>query len=358
MMQAFSAWAHRGLRRHNATTIVAVLALALLPSGAGAKKPYMNPPPVSTFDGKTWAGITMGRTTQRDIKDQVRTGNSDYHNALQMSQPKGAGLHVEVLCLGKDMPVGEIVLRYDGDGAPEQTLVATLPKDRLVRCYESGRMEDWWLDVWPERGVVAFVHAGNIPWVALTSPDRARALAHQMSMERTPVVPRVDPHAGEPKVATFGDTTVTFSLTRIRMDEAAERRSLERRMQRATADGTLRYSPGASGYYSVSISGSYDGKRGGSIQISCSIHGTGPYGAVSGSGSQVQSLPKDPYRDNARNTLDSVNFEFAVIKAMQQAENDFSLEMALKGPPPLSTYRLASWQRAIEALRTDPQQPG
>jgi hypothetical protein len=334
------------------------LALALAISGASAKKPYMAPQPVASFHGKTWAAITLGVTTQHDIKDQVRTDTSNYHDALQMAQPKNAGIHVEVLCSGKDRPVSLILLRYDGNGPDEKSLVSTMPAERLIRPYETGRLEDWWMDIWPDRGIVAFVTGGTASIIALALPAHATTLAHQMSVAVTPVVQRVDPHAGEPKVSTFGSTDVTFSVQGIRIDESAERLSWERQMRRATAGGALRYVEGAAGSYSATVSGKYDPRNGGMITVSCSINGNGPYGPVSGSGSEYAQLYKNPYGDRVHNLTSSVNYSVAFSKAMSEAEADFETRMQNQGPPPIESVRLADWQRMIEDLRTVPQSAG
>lgn len=328
----------------SAAALCAVL-LAFLAASADARGgAIFQPAGLQTFDGTSWCGLTFGATTMRDVQKQYRTERGAYGNGRLLTQAAGAPNIIHTLFdsrSDKARLTGFVLYCHAGFERDALSQAAGEPGEPR---YPSQRYEDWYVLAFPKRGLVAQVVQGEIRLVLLL-PPAALAEGLTMSAAPTPVLPRVDSGAGKPRVMEFGTVAVSFKLDGITMDEAKERSSIERSMRSATAGGTMRYREGASGSYTTTISGGYDAKRGGMINIDCRIQGPGPYGPLSATSGTYAMLPKQGA------LAGSLQYTVKLLEARRNVEKEFEKEMHSQGPPPISRYREADWEKTVTALR-------
>jgi hypothetical protein len=144
----------------------------------------------------------------------------------------------------------------------------------------------------------------------------------------------------------FGTTRVNDNLQgNIKIDEKDIARQ-EREMKDATADGTMRYREGASGSYIVDASGSKKSNEVGSLNVTVTISGNGPYGPISAEGLGFASMP-----GGVELALD-ILYSKALKDATEMAQSNFAVAMKNAGLPPLPQVREESWRRAIGQLIT------
>jgi hypothetical protein len=340
------------VKNHILCTLIALLVSG---SSAQARNPDITPAPLEASDGITWSGLTLGKTTANDIKKQFKTGRSALPMSQELSQPKEVNQKIFALFSDKhdDSPLAMILLRYSDHGpdlASLRSAVAAPEKD----YYQSGRLEDWKLATFPAKGIVAFelttFGQETIPMVILCPPGSISAVCQGLSAKMRPVVIRNDPHANEPKTMSFGTVTVNTDLKGLEL-KSGEKQDVERTMIDTTANGTMRYSVGAPGSYVTDVSGSFTPDKGGSLSVTSTISGDGPYGFITVTGSSSQSLPAVKSVADAFSGVNSTDYTVALYEALEKASSSFRDAMLASGPPPIQTVRLQEWQELVEDFR-------
>jgi hypothetical protein len=339
-------------RRTLSVLILLPLCWGLMVVGAQAGDDTFRPAPLESCDGNGWGGLHFGTVTAQAVKDHYKI---DSHNdipwSLRLSPPGDTGVTINTLFAGKkdtDLLEG-FCMRYIPGTLDLATLQGDLGEDGQAR-YARVRYGDWWVQVFPDKGVAAFVvktQAGtDIPQVILLPLAALPPAVHSLSATETPICVLVDPHAGEPRVMSFGTTSVTGSVSGLHGSDDFKQH-LERRMVDGTAGGAMHYETNASGRYTADISGSYDPSkdRDNHIKVECTIQGTCPYGpieATADSDARIRSND-DPYRI-LRDTAND---------AMKKAESNFSQAMARQGPPTPDQVRASAWERLFVTARTE-----
>ncbi|HEX8463429.1 MAG TPA: hypothetical protein VF627_02330 [Abditibacterium sp.] len=336
-----------------------------------APRPFWPIPPLSNFDGARWGDLQLGQTTFKQIQSRYETGKGAYTLSTELTQPKTAPIRVDLLWQkrGELEVLSAITVRFET--APRRDEVEPLfaPKaatpletetsaPHVSQLFWPGRSEDWSVLHFAPRGVAVFALRHNdletAPLLLLTSPQRLRPLAARLSSEVQPVTEPFDPHAKEPKIMEFG--TISISLDRDLELSERERDRTKELVKDAYAGGTIRYVRGARGTYLITMTGSKK-RDSGSVSISVSIEGNGPYGALSASGSAYDSwkwTSRDDERDRDYKVIDA--YRDALRDAMREAETKFARAMNNSGPPSLDVVRQAQWTQIIEDVRAfEPQ---
>jgi hypothetical protein len=326
------------------------------------------PADLNSFDGSSWAGLTLGQLTREDLQSQFKV-KKDHHsflfikirsetadpNAVQLSLPKNSPMQVFALFngKGKDATLEAIRIDYALGNAQETSDLEEAFHEKGANYYEAGRMEDWRIFAF-HRGVIAFVmsEAGrsSVPTLMLVSPQSLNASLNGLSREFQPVLVQNDPHANEPRVMEFGTVSFDVNLSGLYLKNK-EKENIEDSMRSATAGGTMRYREGAPGGYTGSLSGTWTARKGGSITITFEIRGDGPYGPVQGTGTSYKSMPAIKKIEDEYSDTKSINYTVGLYEARANAEKEFKSNMLSSGPPPVETFRLASWQRLQEKFR-------
>lgn len=336
--------------------VSSVAVISALASAAQAKNPEIAPAPLGTCDGTKWSGLMLGKTSARDIKSQFKTGRSDLPMSLELAQPRGTAQKIFVLFSDKhdESPVAALLLRYSNDGpdlADLRRAVGVPEQD----YYQTGRLENWKIATFPSKGIVAFELTASdrqtVPVIMLCSPGSIAAACRGLSRTVQPVVERLDPHANEPREMTFGIASVSTDLKGLELKDG-EKQRLERTMIDTTAGGTMRYAYGARGSYITTVTGSFTRDKGGSLSVTSTISGYGPYGLVTSTGSAYKSLPAQKTLADLYSDANSNNYTVALYEALEKSSAAFRSAMLASGSPPIETLRLQKWQQLQERLRS------
>ena len=320
-----------------------------------ARNPEIVPAPLGTCNGTSWSSLVLGRTTVRDIKKQFKTSRSDLPMSQELSQPKEAPQKIFALFADKhdDSPLSALLLRYSGSG-PNLAELSKALGTPLRNYYQTGRLEDWKLVTFPGRGIVAFeLNEGGhntVPLLMVCPPAAAAAVCRELQSSVQPVTERRDPHANDPRVMLFGSAFVRADLKGLELSNG-ERQAVERTMIDTTAGGTMRYVVGAPGSYETNVSGDFNSDRGGSLSVTSTISGLGPYGLVTGSGSSSKSLPAAKDLAGMSSGINSTYYTVALNEALEKASASFHDAIMASGPPALPVVRAAQWQRLTDDLR-------
>lgn len=338
---------------------LASLTLTVAAAAFSAAPPAFVPDKIENFDGRSWAGITLGVTTQDGVKKQFKNGRGDFSSSVELQQEGAQGYKVSAIYPNKDKnaTLHAIGIKHanDSDGLPLDRLAETLgPGEELYPPQE--RYEDWRVIAYPQKGILAFALNGRVPLLLMGHPDRiAETASALLTKEALAVTEYVDPHRDEPRVLTFRDIDIDFSLRgdmRVRR-EYEEKRDIERDIRSATRPGGLmRWDPSASvGAYNVSVSANYNAdKRKGDGSVSVSISGMTPYGQISASSYESFKV-EERDRDGSRFYLEDTRYNRAVDTAMREAEAELEQKLRKIGPPPVETFRREWWDRLVDHYR-------
>jgi len=326
-------------------------------SAAASAPPWFVADKIEAFDGAEWAGLKLGVTTQDGVKKQFRNGRGDFSSSVELEQDGTQGYRVSAIYPNKDKkaPLHAIAVKYvsDADGLPLDKLVEALgPGEEMYPPQE--RYEEWKVVSYPQKGLLLFALGDRVPLVLMGYPDRiAEAASALLTREPLPVTEYVDPHRDEPRVVTFRDLDISFSVRgdlRLR-NESEERREIEREVRSALQPGGgLRWDPSAAGgAYRISVTGSYNNnKNKGDGSVSVTISGITPYGQVSGSG--YESFTIDGTSE-ATQELEDTRYNRSLAAAMREAEADVAQKLQKVGPPPLESFRRGWWDRVVDQYR-------
>ncbi len=300
------------------------------------------PPPIESFDGSSWAGATLLKTTQGELKKMFKTGRGVGPNSTELSQPKNAPSKVYALFTGKrkedTLACFLVVYAASADWKPVET---SLGGPGVVR-YASGRTDDWRAEAYPTRGIVAqLLTQGGESRVAaalLTTPAQAEALANGLSKHPTEISAQ-KPRTAADDVAGFGTVTVNFSSKGVGFDEQKERETLETMIKQRSPKSPLQFSPSSAGTYKLDISTEGNTKTGYSISITCDIAATTTEGELSGNHFTTIRVPG---LDSAKTSLDAggIGYSIQVLSAMKTAEGQIQKELKSRKPPTPEQARL------------------
>lgn len=332
----------------------------LLGSLAAGAPVCADPPPfaadkLEAFDGKTWAGLTLGVTTQDGVKRQFRNGRGDFSSSVEVKPEKEDTVpyRVSALYINKDKnaTLDGICIRYksDNDGIPLEKIEAALGGAGEER-YAEHRYENWKVIAYPSRGILLFVLKDRVNMLLMGYPTRV-ANAYPMLRETAADLEKYeDLFRDRERVLTFSDTEVTFDLKNISLDnQSREKRDIERDLRRAASSRYLRYEPGTSagGSYKISVSARYDRDKDKDGTVTASLSGAGPFGLLSSSKSVTFRLYKGD--DDAR--LEDTRYDRAITEAMRDVESDMIRQVEKQQPPPVQTVRRGDWDKIVDKYR-------
>ena len=324
----------------------------MLVAAAHADAPGFIPQGIETFDGAAWSEITLGVTTQEGVKRQFQNGRGRFMPDLPSVELRQSGgnipWRVDALYPSKDKQatLGSVCLSWRGDersAPPLSQLQNTLGNGGEER-FPAERFEDWRIVAYPRRGVLLFVLGDRVPLVLLGLPARIAGAAATLEPKESPVAERVDPHAGEPRVARFDSVDATLSLKDFRAgNESRVRRDLEEMLRRA--GGAMEFSYSGSGSYTLSISGDQDDDKDKTGSVSCSFSGETVYGPVRASSYESFKIKRAHGSDTR--VLEDTDYLSAVLDAMRSVERDIAGQVRKQGPPPIEEERRGAWTRLI-----------
>lgn len=329
-----------------------VLAAAFTATAASAGALMFEPAELASLDGRAWSGITFGETTAQDLQRTFKLGKcKDWQHSTRLLRPKEDSIRYLVLFSGKGKlaTVSGILAVYDG-ASPTSISVSQAMGLQPTRFWLANRYENWHLQLYPDKGALAFVSGdgdtASVTWLLLTQSAAAAQAVSALAKEATAIEAIVDPYEGKPRVAEFGSVSASFNLHNAAMKDG-EKERLEDALRRTTAGGVMCYRGGAPGSLTANVSIAWDRGRGGSVSVTCTFVGQSCAGPVRAEGSSFQILPKN---DMAICENASLWYSLAIAEAMKKLSD--SVRTQLPQAPPSAAKMLASqWNRLVEDAR-------
>jgi opacity protein-like surface antigen len=325
--------------------------LAPLVFGASAAQAAdrLQPQPIETFNGQSWAGLTLGEDTDGSIKRAFQTEKGAVRpEALKFVNDRRDGVRVDALLDGRG---GKAVLRairvqYDDQYPDLQKLSETLA-ERPLELWPRERTEDWRVLAFMQRGVIAVVAGSGArqytPIVFLCDPKRMAASLEDYEERETPIGRPFDPGQDWDRVVRFGQIRWDFSYGKNKPEEfnGFWQRDLKNRIEDDITDSRrLRYDSRVGGSVTVNMStGDFrDGEA--EFRFNITMHAQTPYGSVTKFGNESRKISgnrrsrvHDLFRDAWRELEDEV----------VQAVRSF-------GPEPVSAARDRTLAVLMDAL--------
>lgn len=272
------------------TTAIAILLL-------GTYADRLAPKPLETFDGKAWAGLSLGNMTDADIKQKFSTEKGAIRpEALRITTLKDSGVRVDALLNGRGSKAVMGAIRVEFDNPPKLEELADKLGEQPVAMYNRERHEDWRVLAFIDHGILAMDVAGTVDTFVLCPPDQVRDALKVFYKERVPVTAPVDPGRNWDRILRFNDVDVSVSLGSNRPStlDYDWRRRVERRLQNegeSTRRGSLRYGSSYTGQLEIRVSSDKFDKDGDSnFTVSVAVTGSSPYGQIRQSTSSSKKI--------------------------------------------------------------------
>lgn len=272
------------------------VAIALLVVGS-AVADRLSPKSIDTFDGKSWAGLTLGNLTDSDLKQKYQTEkNAIRPEALRIATDKDSGVRVDALLDGRGGKAVMRAIRVEFDNPPSIDQLSDALGEKPVPMYNRERHEDWRILAFVDRGVLAMDVEGKVDTFVLCAPQRVGDALSVFYDRSVPVTVPADPGRNWDRVLRFNDVDVSVSLGSNRPStlDYDWRRRVERRMQNegeSTRRGSLRYGSGYSGRLRIEVSSDKFDKDGDArFSVAVSVSAGSPYGQINQSASSSKKV--------------------------------------------------------------------
>lgn len=266
------------------------LVLMAFACAAWAQRPFV-PPPIEAFDGKQWAGMVLGRTTDAEIKRMYQTQRGAVYPEALAFRPLQTAPYVDALLDGRGAKarVQGFLIRYRyGNGGPTPEELAKELDEQPSLWYHPGRTDPWHAAVFWKRGVILIVDEdrpdGRARGVLLCLPEAVQNAMIDMTSVVTPYENRPDPGRNwNRSVNVWG---LDLSLDLDPGVEEGEFEGLEQEVEDvAVSLGTgprVVYIRGGTSRYTVEVSAVYDLEKDEMVWTGWAALSAGtPYGQVS-----------------------------------------------------------------------------
>ena len=332
-----------------------LLSCVIIMAPALAEPPPFAADKIEAFDGKSWGGLVLGKTTQDGVKQKFKNGRGDFSTSVEVKQDKESAAPYRVSALyvnkEKNAVLDGICIRYknDTDGIPLAKMETVLGGEGEVR-YAEHRYEDWKMVAYPKHGILLFVIKDNVNMILLGYSDRVANTFPMLRDTAGEIENYQDQFRDKERVLVFGTTTATFDLKNIRLDnQSREERDIKRDLQRAASSSYLRYDPGAStgGTYSISVTARYDKDKDRDGTVTTSLSGAGPFGPLSA----TKSVTFHMYKGDDDAHLEDTRYDRAITEATRDVENDMIRQVERQQPPPVQSVRSGDWNSVIDKYR-------
>ena len=253
--------------------------LALLSRGMGAAQ-VPNP---ATFDGSTWAGVTLGVTRDAEVKRLLPAGKGAIWPEALKIRTDDPDLLVDVLLDGRGAnAVAQAVLfRYAIIGPRIESLEEQF-EEKAVLWYHTVRREAWHLAVFPKRGVVLVMKGDDdnprTRAVVLCLRERLPLMLAGYSTQPTAVI-EDDPGKSWNRVVNVGRFTWSFDPSSA-FDWGSVRPQLAREIAFKSTGPRVVFIRSGPNVYEVTGS-STEGESGFRVEVTVKLEAQTPYGLVS-----------------------------------------------------------------------------
>lgn len=325
-----------------------MLTLCLVAALAAPVDPgYFTVPAYSSFDGRTWGGLEISRTTDAELKKLYKTSKGAMRpEGILLTQPDSANYRVDALLKGrgKDARLNGIRINYRGAEPSLEALCQDLPGAPAM-FFPKTRYEDWAVAAYPQRGVAFFLDRASdhpvVEWALVSNPDTLLSALQGLGVESSEVVEYVDPYRDLPRLLELGTVSVSFHFDGIQAeDRDQDRDDLERAMKRMKAHDLVHYRSGKRGTFSLAIDASYTVKDGGRVRVTGDLEGFTNYGHVAVHSESARDLKKPRSGENPPRYVRYMSIAEDVISDI---EDKIREAIEAQGPPPIQSFRYADW---------------
>jgi hypothetical protein len=342
-----------------------------------AQAGYFRSAAPETFDGLRWAGLTIGQTTNDDLKKQFRTETGAFRReAFRFARQPDSNDDPRVEAIldgsrGVSRVIG-FLLRYDEGDGPDPARLAERLNEKPARFYPEGdRYDEWHIKAFPDHGVALVVVGGDededdrrgpvhVLYLLLCRPESLADLVSRWQRRPSPVVDARTRLREKPPVLEIGAVDVSLSLkhvslTRTRDVEDDLERSIEDDLSRYARrrDEALVFRRSGKGTFRVSLSAEFNSpRRTTSVNATASIEGETAYGRVSASGYGSDKIEERGLADKENPVWRSGrNFERAFDEAVRDALREAEDKIRKVRPPDPETARRDSWLAFVQPIR-------
>ncbi|MCH7904959.1 MAG: hypothetical protein IH944_10390 [Armatimonadetes bacterium] len=240
-------------------------------------------PEPATFDGATWAGVTLGVTRDADVKRMLPAGKGAIWPEALKIRTDDPDLLIDVLLDGRgaDAIAQAVLFRYEIAGPKIETLEEQFG-ERPVLWYHNVRREAWHLAVFAKRGVVLVMKGEDdnprTRAVVLCLRERLPLMLAGFSTKPTKII-EDDPGKNWNRVISVGRFTWSFNPSRA-FDWESVRPDIEREIAFKSTGPRVVFIRSGPNVYEVSGS-STEGDSGLLVEVAVKLEAQTPYGLVS-----------------------------------------------------------------------------
>jgi hypothetical protein len=284
---------------------------ALLLTAAQSKRDVVPVPEWTQFDGARWGALTLGETTLGAFTERFSSRATDTPGLLlgNTSRRAHARVYLVFAGAGPEARLEWVTLLREADRqlAPE-ALIQQFGSDYVERFQET-RALDWWLWVYPRRGLAVVVERGpsgarqstgaRVAGFLFGRAAQMTTLAARLPERETPITAPEKLDEDEPLEASVGRVSVEAEREGdINFDRDRLEDEVEFRVQSGLSSaGPVVFDRNADGRVSVQVKvrrrSDRNGRRRVAVDVTSSISAEGPTGSVSGYGSASRELEGD-----------------------------------------------------------------
>lgn len=309
---------------------------------------------ISRFDGKTWGGLTLGESTTADIKKMFKTSKGAIRpEAMVLPLPEKSPVRVDVLMNGRGPKslLSGFRLAYAEGGVDLKALAETL-KSEPEAWYPREHFDDWRVEAFPERGIVAFVEgsgrAERVSLVLLCAPFHVRDVIAACDHQPAPPQNIHDVFPDDKRVVEIGQFHVDINCGKgIKLDKAEEvARGLEKQIQRLRTPREIDIRSGSTGKLTVTFDISFSAKDSkATVSASAEMQGTTLLGRVA-----TTTRSSDTYREDSVSPVwyGSSKLERTLYDVLDKAWAQMADRVRKQPLPTPAALRLRAWDAMID----------
>ncbi len=301
---------------------------------------------VATFDGKVWAGLTVGESTTAVIKKAYKTSKGAIRpEAMLLPQPANSTVRVDLLTRGRgeDSLLSGFRLVYS-EGGPDLAALAATLKLEPETWYPRDHFDDWRLVTFPERGIVVFVEGTGrterASMVLLCSPSHVRDVVSECLKQESPAMDVRDAFSDDKKYIELGSPhvfiTVGKGITLEKSGDVSNR--LESKLLQWNMPHEVALNSTNKGTWNINLSMTYSAKdKTTTLEASSDLTGSTLIGKLTSNGKRT-----DTYREFTDNPIWSgtAKLERTVYGAVEKSVFDMRDKVRKQAPPTMAALRM------------------
>lgn len=315
--------------------------------------------PFSSFDGKSWSGLTIGTSTDSSIKKQFAIAKGAIRpEALRLMVAAPVEYRVDALLddRGSKARLAAIRIEALGAGSTVKNLVQELG-ETPKQSFPIERFEDWSVFSFEKRGITVFAIGPNEMEVAkvivMTHPIHVPQFLTSLTADKTQISEYDPKFSREDLTVRFDRPSVNIRTSNASVDRRSSVESdAQADLMRRTYGEFLRYDYSGSGTMSCNVDVRWDSRRRElNIEATVSASGRNALGDVRATGSDSRTWRDYDNRPNLRNPDVILNI---IDNARRECEQNFDDAVRKQRPPSKEEIRNSVWNQIINSATKNP----